>query len=135
MKKAISLILVVLMFTSILSVSSMAAQQGTLPSNPIPVTYGQSYYGYWSRSNNHLNCYNRITVSKNGYININISKPTDTEGEMGAVELFLYDSNNNLIWNHNTEEEKNDIKMYYSYNVVINTMNHMDIYQLINKPL
>ena len=117
MKKAISLILVVLMFTSILSVSSMAAQQGTLPSNPIPVTYGQSYYGYWSKSNNHLNCYNRITVSKNGYININISKPTDTEGEMGAVELLLYDSNNNLIWNHNTNVEKNDIKMYYSYNV------------------
>ena len=51
---------------------------------------------------------------------ITITKPYEPDGDIGEVDLDLYNSNNECIWSHNTWRAVDDAKMYYQYKIGLN---------------
>ena len=98
--------LMVLACMAIITTPVHAAPIGKLMSNPVEVTFGQTYQNEWSRISDHLNCYNRFTVNETGFVTITTTKPYDDEGEYGSVEFYLYDSAGNLLWGHDSEDAR-----------------------------
>lgn len=106
MQKNIKILFSSLLFMLILflgsSSSIYAAEEGTMFSNAVNITFGKQYYKGWATRSDHLNHYCKIQVPQKGIVTINASKPFDSEGEYGKLELILYNSNNIPIWGSDT---------------------------------
>ena len=106
MQKNIKILFSSLLFMLILflgsSSSIYAAEEGTMFSNAVNITFGKQYYKGWATRSDHLNHYCKIQVPQKGIVTINASKPFDSEGEYGELELILYNSNNIPIWGSDT---------------------------------
>lgn len=92
------------------------AEPGTMMSNAIKITLGNSYTKTWYRSSDHLYCYNEITISERGILKMTFSKPTDSEGEYGRLKVAVYDVEGELIWDtisrNSVETASPDFKYY-----------------------
>ena len=90
---------------------------GTMLSNAIRVDFNGSYSGYWSKTSDHLNYYNRIELPEQGELTITADKPYDSDGEIGSMEFFIYDAYGREMWNHSSSDAKGDGKSFYRYTV------------------
>lgn len=84
---------------------------------------GTTYVKSWSANNDNESCYNKFTMSNDGYIQIDVKRPLFSSGRYGDLELYVYNSMGTLIWNHDTtlycEEGKQD--MSYKVGVAAGT--------------
>ncbi len=94
-----------------------AAEAGTLPSNAIELKNNVWNTKYWTNSNYDLNCYNKIVISKRGYITFSATKPFDDEGEICSYDLTLYDGNGDVVWAADTGDQENSFSEYYTYKI------------------
>ncbi len=115
--KVISVLLALVVFLGALPISVAAAETGRTPSDPIIVTMGSSYTKTWTKDTDHLYWYNKITISENGILNMQFSKPLDSEGEMGRLYVELYDEDDELVWETNCDSAQENASMYYKWNV------------------
>jgi hypothetical protein len=122
----------VLMLACVITFSNQvqAASSGTMMSNAVVITFGNSYTKSWTKDTDHLNHYSKITVKEQGYITINASKPFDSEGEYGEIEFVLYDAEGNPIWGNNGRKSVDDAKSSYIYKVGL----AKGVYYLTMKP-
>ena len=70
------------------SVTVRAAEDGTMISNAVNITFGETYTKTWTTRTDHLNHYCKITVPSRGIIDISATKPRDDEGEYGRLYFF-----------------------------------------------
>lgn len=92
-----------------------AAEVGTMMSNAINITFGDSYTKSWSRISDHLNCYNKINVTAQGILKMTFSKPYDSTGEYGRLNICVYDEFGNSIWETKTYDSENTASSDYVY--------------------
>lgn len=96
---------------------AMAAEAGTLVSNPIILSDGVYHTKYWTSNNWRLNCYNKIVVPSRGYITFTAQKPFDDEGEMGSYVLTLYKEDGTVAWEADTSPQKDGFSDSYVYKI------------------
>ena len=117
-KLVIVFVLIMLLSTIFINTSVNAAsyaEPGTMMSNAIKVILGKQYTKTWLRSSDHLYCYNEITLSERGTLNMVFSKPTDAEGEYGRLEVAVYDVDGELIWGADSRDSVKSASPDFKY--------------------
>lgn len=127
----IELISLLLMFFAVSLVDVFAAEPGTMRSNAIPITFGESYSKSWDKNSYDLFHYNKIVVPQKGVLNLEFSKPFDRDGEFGRLQFILYDDSGNEVWGNSCYET--DITPLDSY--ILNVGVDSGTYYLVVKPL
>ena len=118
MKRALSIFLVfVFIATAFVIPSNAASYPSGSMYNPVKVTFGETYDAGWNGSDDHLNYYITFTIDKKGLVSFDFTKPYDSEGEIGAIIYYLYDSEGNCIWKHDSYYEKDTPKPTTSYTI------------------
>lgn len=112
---SILLILLVLATTVLVPNTSHAAEAGTTMNNPININFGPNYTKSWTKSTDHLYCYNKLNVTKRGIVKMTFSKPFDSEGEYGRLEICVYDKDGNPIWNTKSSKTVETASSNYNY--------------------
>lgn len=115
--KAILSIILSLIISVSVPFTVHAAQAGTTSSNAINIVFGSEYSRGWTKDNDHLYCYNRISVPSNGVLTMNFLKPTDSEGEIGKLDLVLYDEYYDTVWDSICYYSVQSPNPYYVFNV------------------
>lgn len=105
----------------ILFITNVKADTGDSKNEALNIEYGRKYVVSWSNSNNSY-YYSKLTVTKKGILELKFSKPyNEFLEEYGAVEIYIYDSNSNVIWNTTCSNSKtNDLNNYY-FNIGLNS--------------
>ena len=118
MKRVISILLILVVMTTMFVLPTSAASYpiGSIY-NPMKITFGENYDGGWNGSNDHLNYYITFKTNEKGLVTFDFTKPYDSEGEIGEIEFYLYDSEGNCIWLHTSAYEKDTPKPTTSYTV------------------
>lgn len=97
----------------------LTGNMGTKMSNAVDMQFGTRYTKSWNSSTDHLNCYNKITLTTGGILSIYATKPYDAD-EYGSLELYLYNSSGDLVWGNETYRAKADSHDYYALFVGLN---------------
>ena len=92
--------------------ASYAAGEGTMMSNAVDISFGQTYLKTWTSFRDHLNHYCKITVPQKGILTVNASKPFDDEGEYGSLYFTIYSEDGSPVW---------DNRSYYSQEMATDT--------------
>lgn len=92
-----------------------AAADGTMMSNAVEVTLGQTYYKTWTPSTDHLNHYVKFTLSKRGIVTVKATKPFDDEGEYGRIYFTIYDKDGNPVMGNDSYEAVDNAKSRYEF--------------------
>ncbi len=100
-----------------LATTASAAAAGTMVTNPVVVTLGQTYYKAWTPSTDHLNHYVQFTVTQKGIVTITATKPFDSEGEYGSLEIALYNEDLDIVQEFTSYGLTEDIKPYYQHSI------------------
>ena len=79
-----------------------AAEEGTMMSNAVNITYGQLYLKTWSTLRDHLNHYCKLIVPEKGLLTVSATKPNDSEGEYGSIYFTLYGEDGDPVWDSHT---------------------------------
>lgn len=90
---------------------------GTMISNAVTISFGQDYYKLWDRSNYYLNHFVKIVVPKNGIITFTSNKPHDSKGEIGKINIFVYNSRNELVGGRGTFQSDKNSSSIYTYSI------------------
>ena len=101
LKNSVLMMVMLLLVCSVAFVAApeaSAADPGTTVSNPIILTPDVFYTRYWTKDNDHLNCYCKIEVPSRGYITFTVIKPLDDEGEASGFYLTLYTPDGEVVW-------------------------------------
>ena len=83
-------------------------ESGSTMDNARDIVFGTQYIKSWSPDTDHLNCYNRIVLPSDGIITITATKPLDSDGDLGRLELYVYDSSANTVWGNGTYHARDD---------------------------
>lgn len=120
LKHSVAVMLMLLLVCTVAFIASpeaAAADPGTTVSNPIVLTPDVYFTRYWTKDNDHLNCYCKIEVPTRGYVTFTIIKPLDSEGEAGTFDMDLYDSTGELLWDADTYALKDSFSDSYVYKI------------------
>ncbi len=108
---------VLLVSSGTVPMEAYAAEIGTTVDNPVNIVFDRIYSKSWTKDTDHLYCYNKIVLPEQGIVTMNFSKPYDSEGEYGRLNIKIYDSRQNLVWDTNSWYSKESASSNYSFNV------------------
>lgn len=91
---------------------------GYSTSSAIDIKFNTTYSKIWTSSNYTYDCYNKITVSQNGYVSFVMKKPIDSKGEYGNVKLYFYNESGVKVAEVYTEYA-NKVSDYYTYSFCV----------------
>ena len=114
MKRILSALLVFMMLISVLPVAANAAAPGTMMSNAVQITFGQSYYKTWTKDTDHLNHYSTFTLTKSGVVTLKVDKPFDSEGEYSKLDITFFDEEGEPIMGSESYYTVDSAKSYYT---------------------
>ncbi len=95
MKKKLLIIMAIALFFIGINVK---AGTGDLMSDPVDIVFGNSYTKTWTKSTDHLNHYMKVELSQKGILEMQFSKPFDSDQEYGKLYFTVYDENAEPIY-------------------------------------
>lgn len=105
----------------ILFITNVKADTGDSKNEALNIEYGRKYVVSWNNNDNSY-YYNKLNISKKGILELNFSKPyNEFLEEYDAVEIYIYDSNSNVVWNTTCDNSKNNELTYYTFNIGLNS--------------
>ncbi len=119
-RRTLSLFLSIVLVFSVFSVLSVTASAATgfSVAAAFNLSEGVNYTKSWDRSNYSKECYNKITIPSDGMITFTMTKPIDSEGEYGDVDIYCYDENGAKL-EHFDSSEGNKVISYYEYRICV----------------
>ena len=107
-------ILLVLMVTFFMLINvTVKAETGDLMSNPVDIVFGNNYTKTWTSSTDHLNHYMRVELKQKGILEMQFSKPFDSDEEYGRLYFVVYDEDANPIYSNRTSEAVDSATVNY----------------------
>ena len=94
-----------------------ANDPGRTVDNPVIPSWDDVYFMEWGSKTSNVNCYNLLRVSQKGVITVQLTKPVKEQGDYGKLDLTLYDSDNDVVWECETAKSQNDSRAYYEYSI------------------
>ena len=113
--KNIFYITIILFLSFIITIDKVNAATGNTMNDPIIINYGSDYTKSWTNSTDHLNHYNKLTLTEKGIVKMTFSKPFDSDSEYGKLLIAVFDSEGEMIWNTKGSTQKDNAKTNYIY--------------------
>ena len=101
-----------------------ANDPGRTVDNPVVPSWGNVYFMEWGSRTSNVNCYNLLKVNQKGIITVQLTKPVKEQGDYGQLDLTLYDSDNDVVWECETAKSQNDSRAYYEYSIGVEPGNY-----------
>lgn len=97
------------------------ASEGRTFQSAKEVSFGSTYYNYWTKDNDHLCYYVKFTVPQRGKVDFYFTKPYDDEGEYGKLKFALYKEDaDNQIWTEDCWYLQYNASDRYSFTMGLN---------------
>lgn len=93
------------------------AATGDLMSNPVMAKFGKKYTNTWTRDTDHMNHYVKFSLSEQGIVTVNATKPFDDDQEYARLKFTIYDDFGDPVFDNHTYGMEEDAKSDYTFKV------------------
>lgn len=98
--------------------------------NALNISFDENKNITWTRSNASVMTYYKFEVKENGIVKFSGKKPVDSDGDIGRVDLSIYDANKKLVFNTDEYYSSQETWGDYAYSIGLRP----GVYYLAIKP-